>query len=331
MSEDEIAELCVRGLRAVGAAQPAARFLTRSVLDAERAGNRAVGLAHVFDYLDADHDGRIVAGVVPQVTRPAPACVIADARDGLAQEAFEAAADELFTATRENGMAALWIRGSYTCGELGYYPRRAAERGFTALACANSPALMSLGGSGGAVLGTNPMAYAVPRPDGPPVVIDQASSQTAYVNVRRHAQAGEPIPDGWAVGPDGAATTDASAALAGALLPFGGHRGGNVALLVELLATLGGGSFSLDAAPFDRGNEPPGIGVFLLCLDSGVLPGTPGRAAAHLDRLRTDHGVCLPALERGVATAELEVDAELIRRLRAVALRAESRPRPPRR
>ncbi|MGW6750157.1 Ldh family oxidoreductase [Streptomyces sp. NPDC055006] len=242
MSEHEIAELCVRALRAVGAAQPAARFLTRSVLDAERAGNRAVGLAHLFDYLDAYDDGRIVAGVVPQMTRPAPSCVIADARDGLAQEAFEAAADELFTATRENGMAALWIRGSYTCGELGYYPRRAAERGFTALACANSPALMSLGGSGGAVLGTNPMAYAVPRPDGPPVVIDQASSRTAYVNVRRHAQAGEPIPDGWAVGADGAATTDASAALAGALLPFGGHRGGNVALLVELLATLGGGS-----------------------------------------------------------------------------------------
>ncbi|MET7542824.1 Ldh family oxidoreductase [Streptomyces sp. NPDC005507] len=131
--------------------------------------------------------------------------------------------------------------------------------------------------------GTNPMAYAVPRPDGPPVVIGQASSQTAYVNVRRHAQGGESIPDGWAVGPDGVATTDASAALAGALLPFGDHRGVNVALLVEFLATLGGGSFSLDAAPFDRGNEPPGIGVFLLCLDSGVLPGTQRRAAAHLE------------------------------------------------
>ncbi|MFM9371904.1 Ldh family oxidoreductase [Streptomyces sp. Da 82-17] len=318
MTEHEISGLCVRALRSAGAAPPAARILTRSVLDAEHVGNRAVGLAHLFDYLDAYRDGRIVAGVLPEVTRPAPSCVIADARDGLAQEAFETAAETLFTAVRENGMAALWIRGSYTCGELGYYPRRAAELGFTAVACANSPALMSLGGSGGPVLGTNPLAYAVPRADGPPVVIDQASSQTAYVNVRKKAEAGEPIPEGWAVGPDGAPTTDASAALAGALLPFGGHRGGNVALLVELLATLGGGSFSLDAAPFDHGNEPPGIGVFLLCVDSGVLTGEQGRVAAHLDRVRADHGVRLPALEVGAAEAELEVDAELIRRLRAV-------------
>ncbi|WP_432180060.1 Ldh family oxidoreductase [Streptomyces sp. NBC_00063] len=319
MSEQEVSGLCVRALRAIGAAQQAARYLTRSVLDAERAGNRAVGLAHLFDYLDAYRDGRIVAGVIPEVTRPAPSCMLADARGGLAQEAFEAAADELFTATRENGMAALWIRGAYTCGELGHYPRRAAERGFTAVACANSPALMSLGGSGGPVLGTNPLAYAVPRPGGPPIVIDQASSQTAYVNVREKAAAGEPIPEGWAVGPDGGPTTDASAALAGALLPFGGHRGGNVALLAELLATLGGGSFSLDAAPFDHGNDPPGIGVFLLCLDTGALTGEQGRAAAHLERLRAEHGVRLPALERSAVAAELEVDTELIRRLRAVA------------
>ncbi|MFI5665006.1 Ldh family oxidoreductase [Streptomyces sp. NPDC051684] len=113
--------------------------------------------------------------------------------------------------------------------------------------------------------------------------------------------------------------TDASAALAGALLPFGGHRGGNIALLVELLATLGGGTFSLDAPPFDHGDAPPGIGVFLLCLDSGVLPGERGRPASHLERLRAEHGVRLPALEREVGADGLAVDEELIRRLRAAA------------
>ncbi|MGW2342406.1 Ldh family oxidoreductase [Streptomyces sp. NPDC001661] len=319
MSGSEISALCVRALLAAGAAPSAARSLTRSVLDAERVGKRAVGLAHLFDYLDAYREGRIAVGVVPEVTRPAPSCVVADARDGIAQEAFEAAADTLFTAVRENGMAALWIRRSYTCGELGHYPRRAAEHGFTAVACANSPALMSLGGSAGPVIGTNPLAYAVPRPDAPPLVIDQASSQTAYVNVRGQAEAGEPVPEGWAVGPDGAPTTDASAALAGALLPFGGHRGGNVALLVELLATMGGGAFSLDAPPFDHGDAPPGIGVFLLCLDSGVLPGERGRAAVHLERLRAEHGVRLPALEREVGAEDLAVGAQLIRRLRKAA------------
>ncbi|MDX2939479.1 Ldh family oxidoreductase [Streptomyces ipomoeae] len=90
-------------------------------------------------------------------------------------------------------------------------------------------------------------------PRRPPLVIDHASSQTAYVNVRQAARTGASIPADWAVGPDGAKTTDASAALAGVLLPFGGYRGGNIALLVELLATLAGGSFSLEAAHRPRG------------------------------------------------------------------------------
>ncbi|MFF1400122.1 Ldh family oxidoreductase [Streptomyces sp. NPDC058287] len=141
--------------------------------------------------------------------------------------------------------------------------------------------------------------------------------------MRRSAEAGEPIPEGWAAGPDGRPTTDASAALAGALLPFGDHRGGNVALLVELLATLGGGSFSVDAAPFDRGTEPTGIGVFLLCLDSGsgVFPGPPDRATAHLDRLHAEHGVRLPALQQPAVTDELE----------GRGAGPETAPRPPRR
>ncbi|MGI5472903.1 Ldh family oxidoreductase [Streptomyces sp. CA-132043] len=256
VTQDELVTLCTRALRAAGEEPEAARILARAVVDAERAGNPAVGVAHLFDYLESYRAGRITPGATPDVSRVTPSCLVADARDGLAQVAFEAAAPALFDAAEEAGIAALWIRRSYTCGELGHYARRAAERGLAAVACANSPALMTLGGSGSAVLGTNPLAYAFPRAGEPPLVIDQASSQTAYVNVRRAADAGEPIPAGWAVGPDGTATTDASAALAGALLPFGGHRGGNIALLVELLATLAGGTFSVDAPPFDSGTQP---------------------------------------------------------------------------
>lgn len=315
--QDELHDLCAQAARAAGEEPRAAGILARSIVDAELAGNRAVGVAHLFDYLDAYRDGRIRPAAAAEVTRPAPSYVVADAGDGLAQVAFEDAAPELFGAVEEAGLASLWIRRSYTCGELGYYARRAAERGFMALACANSPALMSIGGSGSAVLGTNPVAYAVPRPGLPPTVIDQASSQTAYVNVRRAAEAGDPLPAGWAVGPDGTPTTDANAALKGALLPFGSHRGGNIALLSELLATLAGGAFSVDAPPFDHGARPPGIGVFLLCLDPAPLTGATTRTSAHLDRLRTEHGVRLPALETTDRPTEAVLDAGLVERLRA--------------
>jgi (2R)-3-sulfolactate dehydrogenase (NADP+) len=98
------------------------------------------------------------------VTRDAPAVIDVDARNGIAQTAFAEAFDDLQKATREAGIAALWIRNSYTCGELGYYARHLAQHGFIALAAANSPALMSLGGAPKSILGTNPLAYGIPRP-----------------------------------------------------------------------------------------------------------------------------------------------------------------------
>jgi (2R)-3-sulfolactate dehydrogenase (NADP+) len=242
-----------------------------------------------------------------------------DACGGIAQAAFGAAFDDLLQATRETGLAAMWIRNSFTCGELGYYARHLAQQGLIAFAAANSPALMSLGGAPKSILGTNPLAYGIPRPGKLPVVIDQASSSTAFVNVRRAAEAGDPIPAGWALGPDGKQTQDASAALQGTLLPFGSHRGGNIALLVEILATLSGASFSMDAAPFDSGTASPGIGVFLLGIDPGNFNGCVERLSDRFESLRDDHQVRLPAVEMTSLADSVEIAPQVLRRLREAA------------
>lgn len=314
---EELAALCERALLAAGADGQAAQVLASATVEAELVGNRAVGVAHLFDYLDGYRTGRIVADAQPAVRRAAGAVVDVDARNGLAQVAFEDALEELLQATRESGIAALWIRGSYTCGELGYYPRRLAGQGIVALASANSPSLMSLGGAPKPILGTNPLAYGIPRPGKLPVVIDQASSSTAFVNIRRAAEAGDPIPAGWALGPDGQPTQDAEQALHGTLLPFGGHRGGNIALLVEILATLSGANFSMDAAPFDHGATSPGIGVFLLCIDPGIFAGSVERLTKQLETLQGEHQVRLPALENTKLPEEVTIDDGLLDRLRA--------------
>ena len=317
ISATDLTALCAQAARTAGADHNAADSLATATVAAEQAGNRAVGVAHLFDYLQAYQEGRICSGVVPEIIRPAPGWVIAEAHNGLAQVAFDVALPSLLAATRQGGIAALWLRNCFTCGELGHYPRQLANLGFLALACANSPALMALGGSRGPVLGTNPLAYAVPRPGRSAFVVDQATSETAYVNVRDAARAGEPIPPGWAVGPDGAATTDAAEAVRGALLPFGAYRGGNIALLVELLATLAGASFSLDAPPFDRGQAPPGIGVFVLCINLDVVAEGATRLTRYLDRLHSVHGVSLPAMTDETPTESIRLDARLHQRLLA--------------
>jgi (2R)-3-sulfolactate dehydrogenase (NADP+) len=276
-------------------------------------------VGHLFDYLDGYRRGRIASGAKPKVRRAAPAVIDVDAADGLAQTAFQAAFSDLLEATQESGIAALWIRDSYTCGELGYYARKAAEQGYIALATANSPALMSIGGAPKRILGTNPLAYGIPRPGGMPMVIDQASSSTAFVNIRRAADAGDPIPAGWALNTDGEPTVDANEALAGTLLPFGGHRGGNIALLVEILATLSGASFSLDAAPFDSGSTSPGIGVFVLCINPANFTGSADRLFRQLENLRDEHQVRLPAMELTGLPEQVEIDTGLLQRLEQAA------------
>lgn len=151
------------------------------------------------------------------------------------------------------------------------------------------------------------------------MVIDQASSATAFVNIRRAAERGEEIPLGWALGSEGEPTQDASEALVGTLLPFGSHRGGNIALLVELLATLSGATFSIDAPPFDVGARSPNIGVFVLCIDVTKFPGSLERLWDHIQRLRENHQVWIPAFESAEPSIEVDLEDNLLARLQIAA------------
>lgn len=319
IEREELLALCDRALLTAGAGEENARVLAEATVEAEQVGNRAVGVAHLFDYLDGYRKGRIAADAQPRVRRPAPAVIDVDAGNGLAQAAYEAAFQDFTDAISQAGVAALWIRRSYTCGELGYYPRRLAQQGFVAVASANSPALMSIGGSPKRVLGTNPLAYGIPRPGNLPLVIDQASSSTAFVNIRRAAEAGDPIPEGWALNTEGKPTTDPNEAVQGTLLPFGSHRGGNVALLIEILATLSGASFSVDAAPFDSGTASPDIGVFVLGIDPGNFTGSIERLSKQFGTLQDEHQVRLPALQLTELPDHVKVDPDVLQRLREAA------------
>ncbi|MGL4286580.1 MAG: Ldh family oxidoreductase, partial [Phreatobacter sp.] len=249
--------------------------------------------------------GRIVGAAEPDISFPAAALIRADAKGGIAQLGFDLAFAELRTRAETYGITAFAQDNSYTAGELGYYARRLAEAGLVALAASNGPALVTAGGSSEAVYGTNPLAFAVPAGDGS-LVIDQASSATAFVNVRTAAERGEAIPEGWAIDAEGQPTTDARAAVKGALLAFGGARGANIALMVEILAAgLTGANWSLDAPSFAGGSQPPGIGLFVVALKPDLLTaGFSTRLRAQTERL-AGKGLHIPGRRPAIDTIEL--------------------------
>jgi len=264
--------LCRDVVRRAGASEATAQALAVATVEAEQRKRPAVGVRHLLDYVTALRDGRLNGHPSPTLTGSRPSALVADADGGPAQLAFDLFLPRLIDAAQSSGVAVLSLRNAFTTGELGFYVRRLTTAGLIGLVCGNSPALVSVYGSPGPVTGTNPLAFGVPQRSGSRA-FDQASSATAWVNVRDAAERGEPIPEGWANDGDGEATTDATAALDGSLLPFGGVKGANIAIMVELLATLAGGSFSLDATG-SSGSEPPRLGLFALAIDPAAFDAT---------------------------------------------------------
>ena len=147
------------------------------------------------------------------------------------------------------------------------------------------------------MFGTNPIAFAAPQRSEPPIVVDLALSQVARGKILTAAQKGEPIPADWAVDEQGNPTTDAKAALKGALQPIGGAKGAALALMVEVLAVAADrrqlrlrGQLVLRC----RG-PPPGVGQLLIAIDPGAFAGRD----VFLDRI----GALARAIETTTAPA----------------------------
>lgn len=311
MTIDGAHEMARHAVLAAGGSDAVAAALADATIAAEVSGRPSVGFAHLLDYLDSLAAGRIAGSVTPEVSFPTSASIRIEAGGGIAQLGFDLAFAELQARAGLYGLALLIQANSYTVGELGYYTRRLAEAGLIGLALANGPALVAAGKSQEAVYGTNPLSFAAPVAGGQPLVIDQATSATAFVNIRQAAETGEAIPPGWAVDASGQPTTDPRAALTGALLAFGGERGANIALIVETLAAgMTGANWSLDAPSFAGGSQSPGVGLLVVALKPELFaPDFSARLAAHLERL-AGKGVHIPG--QRPARQEIELPDALV-------------------
>lgn len=296
LSAHDAEKLAEQACLAAGANHATARSLAKATVSAALFGRTGVGFPHLLDYLSSFREGRINGNAEPKLTSPLPAILHSDADEGIAQLGFDLATPTLVERTRELGVAIFTQGNSYTTGELGYYVRRLALEGVIALAVSNSPAVVAGSPGGKITFGTNPMAFAAPLADvNAPLVIDQASSATAFVNLVKAEEDGRKIPEGWAIDEKGNMTTDAAAGLRGALLAFGGAKGANVALMIECLAAgLSGASWSLDMPDFQNGDRGIDAGLTIISILPTVIDeGFSTRLTEQLDRI-VERGAYVP-------------------------------------
>ncbi|MEM9780086.1 MAG: Ldh family oxidoreductase, partial [Pseudomonadota bacterium] len=245
-----------------------------------------------------------------------------------AYPAIAKALPQLLIRANSCGIAAGSIHRSHHFGVAGHHCEDLADKGYIAFVYGNAPKAMAPWGATKPVLGTNPIAFAAPMPDGPPLVIDMALTTVARGKILAAREVGDTIPEGWALGPDGEPTTDPVTALAGSMAPIGGAKGAALALMVEVMsAALAGAAFGTEASSlFDPEGPPPNLGQTILAIDADTMSG--GMFSARMADLAGTYyeldGVRFPGARRiGLrARAETEgvrVNTLLLDQIRAIA------------
>lgn len=189
----------------------------------------------------------------------------------------------------KSGIGMVSVSDCGVSGALGHLVERIAKRGLVGLAFNSSPVVVVAPGAAVPSLGTNPLAVGVPRRGAAPFVLDMATSAVAFNEVMRRRETGHALPEGVANGADGIPTTDPAEAIdpasgRGRILPFGGHRGYGLALMIELLVS---GGVTGRVAVEKRGpvvGEPADFSGLYIAYQPGLV-GDADLAAEATDRL----------------------------------------------
>ncbi len=276
VSLDEIESVAKRALLGHGADEHAAGLVAHAIKTAEANGNKICGLYYLESYCQQLDTGRLVGAIEPLVTVDRPGAVRVDGQLGFAQVAFAAGFPRVVEAARANGICGFSVEHTHTCTSLGYFTEQFAAEDLMAIGATNASPRVAPPGGSVPVLGTNPIAMAVPNGHGGVAFqFDFSTSAVALGKITQAKAAGEAIPLGWAVDSAGKPTTDPDEALAGSLVSAGGYKGYGIALMVELLASgLTGSRRSVDVPPLKAPYGPPhDLGQFYLVIDPGAYSG----------------------------------------------------------
>ncbi len=265
----EIEDVAKAAMIAHGAAPWQAGEVARAVARAEAFGNVICGLYYLESYCTQLASGRVDGQVDPVITRPKGGQIIADARLGFAQPAFSRGLPLAIESARENGVATLAVAHAHTCTSLGFFTEQISAAGLVGIGFTNASPVVAPPNGNKSVIGTNPISMSLP--DGG-MHWDFSTSAVALGKITMAKAAGEKIPLGWAVDPNGTPTTDPEAALKGALVSAGGYKGWGFGLMAEVLAAgMTGSVNSLDVSGLKLpGGKPHDLGQFYILMEPGA-------------------------------------------------------------
>ncbi|GAA1136123.1 Ldh family oxidoreductase [Nocardioides aquiterrae] len=274
-----------------------------SLVFADLRGVSTHGVLRLPTYVERLRAGGINVSSRLSVVSDAGALVVVDADAGPGASTGATAADLAVARARVYGIGCVIARNANHFGASAYFTNRIADAGMVGIAACNTEPVMCAPFGGAPVLGTNPIAVAVPAPYERRPQLDMATTVTSQGRLIMAQRAGEDIPLGWAVDGDGRATTSAAAGLDGALLPVGGPKGFGLAFAVDALLAVGGAGTSPDVLALSGDPATPQrLGHLFIAVRADVV--------APLDDYRARIDALVAAVH--ASGGELDVPAPLV-------------------
>ena len=240
---DAARELAEAALRGLGYDAEEAWIVADHVLDAALCGYEYSGLAKI---LNIPESPRFRAPRRPMtVLRETAVSIQFDGGNQVGMLAIYRATEAAIAKAQAAGIALVGVADSWMSGRSAYFVEKIARADLVGIHTASSSRTVAPLGGTRPALGTNPIAVGLPGAEGP-VVFDMGTSAFMMTELLLRERLGQELPPGVALGPDGRPTRDPAAARAGALLPFGGHKGFGLGLMVQALGVLAGASLDVE-------------------------------------------------------------------------------------
>jgi len=269
LSEARMHALVRETLEAAGLNRDEATVAADASLFADLRGATTHGIVYIVRRtLESIRDGKTVSGSLPEIVKDGAASSLVKAAGVvgplLGRWAMKRAVEKAASA----GVGIVNTFNGNPIGLLGYYANLAAEDGVIGLVMANTAPAAAPHGGTSMVLGTNPFAYAAPSRDSRPILFDIATTVASYGKLAKAKRRGDTLPGDWLIDRQGRPITDPARADEGAMLPFGGHKGSGIAILIHLLT---GGLSGTTIGGEDTHNHPDparrGQGALFLAID----------------------------------------------------------------
>ena len=251
-------EILQRGL---GYGEQEASITAKVLVEADARGIPSHGVARLAFYRKNLDQGFARPGAEPEIVWRTPVSMVVDGHGGIGCRIAEFCLENMLAMADQSGLSFCAVRNSNHYGIAGFWSEEIARHGMIGMAFTNSYLAGTPTFGRRRVLGTNPIAVAIPEEGGRLFSLDMATTTVAHGKVELYDRRNKPMPAGWAVDENGNILTDATAfekiyfetTLGGHLFlggvgeETGGHKGFGLGLLVELLCS----GLSLGAASID--------------------------------------------------------------------------------